>query len=179
MTADEETLVRFIRCLHQLRALVGEVVEKGYLRRSGAGKLSFVQLNLLKFLDSATPRSVGDVMRFMGTSFAAASKAMSRLKEKGLVRAAPNPADLRAQYVAMTAAGRTVVRRYEKVKRSKMRQLLEGSDPQLWCSTLEGIIRKLLRDQELPLDLCLQCGAYYSDECLVADRRCRVRSRRP
>ncbi len=159
-----------------LASLSREVLEKAYLRKSGAKDLSFLQLNLLKFFDAPHPRSIGDVMRFMGASFAAASKAVGRLKRKGLVRTSHNPGDMRAQFVALTSKGKSTIQRYERIKLDRLRKLLEGSDVNRWSSVLEEIVQKLISDREFPADLCMQCGVYYSDRCLVTDRRCRVRA---
>jgi DNA-binding MarR family transcriptional regulator len=175
----DETLIRFLRGCHLLSALSREVLEKGYLRRAGARGASFVQINLLKFMDQPGSRSVGDVMRFMGASFAAASKAVGRLKRKGWVRTGQHPGDLRAQIVAVTASGRSMVQKYERLKFERVSKLLAGLRPaqvQHYIQALEQIGSLLIRDKELPGDLCMQCGAYYSDRCLVPDRRCRVRA---
>lgn len=179
MARTEDPVARFLRGCHLISALSREVLEKGYLRRSGARGISFVQINLLKFIDGPRPRSVGDVMRFMGASFAAASKAVSRLKQKALVRVGRHPGDRRAQIVALTPAGRGIIQRYEKVKFDRVRRLVGGDRGAVgrWSSALEEVAFRLMGERELLSDLCLQCGAYYSDRCLVSDRRCRVKDR--
>lgn len=179
MIAKEDPLVRLLRSCHLLSTLTREVLEKGYLRSAGIAGVSFAQVNLLKFLDSPVPRSIGDVMRFSGASFPAASKMVARLKKKGLIRTGKNPADIRAQIVAITSSGRALIRRYEAEKFRRVRKLLRGlSAPDLVLLThpLEELIGRLLSEKRLLSDVCMQCGAYYSDTCLVPDRRCRVKA---
>lgn len=181
MPDREDPLARLLRGCHLLSALSREVLEKGYLEASGAKGVSFAQLNLLKFLDTPQPHAVGDVMRFMGASFPAASKAVGRLKAKGLIRTGRHPGDRRAQVVGLTQEGRSTIARYEKTKFERMRRLLAGTPPRelrRWIEALEAVVAALIREKALDGDLCLQCGAYYSDRCLVRDRRCRVRAPR-
>jgi len=162
-----EQLHRFLRDVHVLARLVQQVLETGYLSRSAPGGLTFDQLNVLKFLGRPGTSRVKDVSHFLNASYAAASKAVSRLEEKGLVRKTRIGSDRRSERVELNAKGRSIVRRYENLKARRVTALLEGSDIDGLSDGLERVIQLLLKERGVAGNPCLGCGAYYTPTCII------------
>jgi DNA-binding MarR family transcriptional regulator len=162
-----EDLERFLRNAHLAARLVEGVLERGYLERAAGGRVTFDQLNVLKFIARPARVRVKDVARFLNASGAAASKAVARLERKGLARTATDAADRRSGLVALTAGGRAVVRRYERYKQDRLRALLKGGSADRLARSLEEVVELLLRDRAAAGNPCLGCGAYYTKECIV------------
>ncbi len=163
-----EELKRFLRDSHVFARLVEQVLEAGYLRSAVQDSVTFDQLNVLKFL--ARPGSVPlvkDVARFLNASYAAASKAVGRLRKKGLAKTTRSSEDGRAELVEVTPLGAALVRKYERLKARRLEALLAGEDLPRISEALERAIALLLRERAVAGDPCMGCGAYYSDRCVV------------
>jgi DNA-binding MarR family transcriptional regulator len=164
MAADLE---RFLRSAHLAARLVEGVLERGYLERASGGRVTFDQLNVLKFIARSRPARVKGVARFLNASGAAASKAVARLERKGLARTAADAVDRRSGLVELTARGRAIIRSYERFKQGRMRALLKGRSADRLATSLEEVVEVLLRERPAAGNPCLGCGAYYARECVV------------
>lgn len=147
--------------------LVEQTLEEGYLRLAAGDRVTFGQLNILKFLARPGTFFIKDVARFLNASEAAASKAVDRLEARGWVTHRPHGADRRAEVLHVTARGRALIRRYEKLKSDRVRALLEGEDLEALSGGLERAIAVLMRERGAIGNPCLGCGAYYSPNCIV------------
>lgn len=163
----EPAAERFLRGAHLVARLVEQVLERGYLRSAAGARLTFDQLNLLKFLDRPGTRLVRDVAHFLNASNAAASKAVARLERKGLVRRRPLESDARAEELAVTPRGREVIGRYESFKARRIAALARAEDLAELAAGLERTVSLLLRERAVADNPCLGCGAYYSARCVV------------
>jgi DNA-binding MarR family transcriptional regulator len=159
-------LERFLRDAHIVARLVQQVLEEGYLRLAARDGVTFDQLNILKFLDRPGPVLVKHVAGFLSASYAAASKAVSRLVKKGVVRCTPYAGDRRAEVVQVTPKGRELIRKYERLKEERLRQVLRGESPERLAKGLEDVIALLMRERAVTGNPCLGCGAYYARECV-------------
>ncbi|MBI4564572.1 MAG: winged helix-turn-helix transcriptional regulator [Planctomycetes bacterium] len=162
-----ESHERFLRNAHILARLVEHVFERGYLRRASRDTITFGQLNILKFVARPGRSLVKDVARFLNASNAAASKAVSRLERKGLAKCTRYPGDRRAERVEATPRGLALIRKYERVKKSRLKTMLKGRMPDELSKDLERVIALLMRDRAFAGNPCLGCGAYYSRACMV------------
>ncbi len=162
-----EDLNRFLRDAHVLARLVEQVLEAGYLRVAADDAVTFDQLNILKFLLRPIPSLVKDVARFLNASYAAASKAVSRLEKKKLVRTSRYGPDGRAELLTVTARGRSLVRKYETIKARRLKTLLGDTDLKRMTLGLEEAIALLLRERAVAGNPCMGCGAYYAKQCIV------------
>jgi DNA-binding MarR family transcriptional regulator len=162
-----ESGLRLMRNSHVLARLVEQVLEEGYLRQACRAAVTFDQLNILKFLNTPGVKLVKDVARFLNASYAAASKAVSRLKRKGWVRTKTCGTDRRAEIVEVTGRGGALIRKYEALKAKRVSALLRGVDADRLSGSLEQLIAVLLRERARAGDPCLGCGAYYARQCVV------------
>jgi DNA-binding MarR family transcriptional regulator len=88
-----------------------------YMRRSGRDfkrfmddtGLSFSQLNVLMRLYHGGSHGVSGIGEQMGVSSAAASQALDRLVQLGLIERTEDPTDRRAKRLALTPKGRTLI----------------------------------------------------------------------
>lgn len=163
----EEPIYRFLRDIHVVARLVEQTLEEGYLKLAAGDRVTFGQLNILKFLARPGTFFIKDVARFLNASEAAASKAVSRLEARGWVTHRPHGADRRAEVLRVTARGRALVRRYEKLKAARVRALLEGENAEALAQGLERAIAVLMKERGAIGNPCLGCGAYYSSHCIV------------
>lgn len=157
---------RFLRNAHILARLVEHVLENGYLREATDDAVTFDQINIIKFLANRRISLVKDVAHFLNASYAAASKAVSRLSRKGMITTATSTADRRAEELTVTAKGKQMVTRYERLKAKRLDELLKNHDVGALSAGLEQTIAILSRDHQIAGDPCLGCGAYYSQECI-------------
>lgn len=160
-------LDRFLHHTHILARLVEQILERGYLREANGDKITFDQLNLLKFLTRPGPNLIGDVAHFLNASYAAASKAVTRLEKKGFVRSTVSRQDRRAQNVKVTARGRSMIRKYEEVKTRRLTALLRGENVEALSQGLENTISVLIRERDVAGNPCHGCGVYYGTKCIV------------
>lgn len=167
MARMKEDLQRFLRDAHILARLVEHVLEEGYLREATSDPVTFDQLNILKFLARPTRSLIKDVARFLNASYAAASKAVSRLTKKKLVRAVTWGEDRRAELLTVTAKGRALIAQYEKTKAQRLLELMRGENVGEIAAGLEKAIGVLIRERVVAGNPCLGCGAYYSRDCMV------------
>lgn len=144
-----------------------QLLEKGYLRSAAGGAVTFDQLNILKFLDRPGPTLGKDIARFLNASYAAASKAVSRLERKKLVATVTDSRDRRAQIVSVTAKGQALIRAYERLKRRRLAALFPNGEMEGLTQDLERGIAVLLRERSVVGNLCLGCGAYDASACVV------------
>lgn len=163
------TLERFLRNSHIFARLVEQLLEKGYLQSAAGGAVTFDQLNILKFLDRPGPSLGKDIARFLNASYAAASKAVSRLERKKLVVTETDARDRRAQIVSVTAKGRALIRAYERLKRRRLATLFHNGEMESLTEDLERGIAILLRERGVVGNPCLGCGAYYANACVVRE----------
>lgn len=163
----EEPIYRFLRDIHVVARLVEQTLEEGYLKLAAGDRVTFGQLNILKFLARPGTFFIKDVARFLNASEAAASKAVSRLEARGWVTHRPHGADRRAEVLRVTARGRALIRHYEKLKAARVRALLEGENVEALAQGLERAIAVLMKERGAIGNPCLGCGAYYSSHCIV------------
>ncbi len=167
MREMEDASTRFLRDAHILARLVEQIFERGYLRQVAGPRLTFDQLNVLKFLNRPGLRLVRDVSHFLNASYAAASKAVTRLERKGLVTRSNHPHDRRAERLDVTPKGKHVIGRYEELKKARLRELARDEDLDGLSKALETVIALLMRERSSAGNPCLGCGAYYARECVV------------
>jgi DNA-binding MarR family transcriptional regulator len=174
-------LERFLRDAHIFARLVEQILEAGYLEKASGDRLTFGQLNILKFLARPGRKLIKDVAGFLNASYAAASKAVSRLEKKKLVRTRTWGEDARAELVEVTAKGHQLIEGYERYKAGRLETSLKGEDLELAARGLEQAIGFLMRDRDVAGNPCLACGVYYSKSCVsrLFGARCPMESCAP
>lgn len=171
--ADRDTaelIQEFLGSTHIFSSAVSDVVEERVLAEVAGKRLTFPQFKLLRLVAMTDAHSIGDVASFLGVSNAAASKAVHKLVRRRLLRRAEGKADRRAIQLSLTDRARRVVEAYEKARNKKMARLFQEFPPAELRRTAELLDRlsaSLVDHGADAGEICLQCGIYFRDRCLV------------
>jgi len=170
-TRDTSALIQeFLGSAHIFSSTVSDLVEERVLRDVVGGRLTFPQFTVLRLVAMTDAHSIGDVASFLGVSNAAASKAVDRLVRRRLLRRAARKADRRAIQLSLTDHGRRVVEVYEEARTKKMAGLFRrfpAAELQRAAELLDRLSASLVDHGADAEEICLQCGIYFRDRCLV------------
>jgi DNA-binding MarR family transcriptional regulator len=134
--------------------------------------LTLSQLKILKLLDIAGTRNIGDVAAFLGVSNAAASKTVDRLVRRRYLRRIEARLDRRSSELSLAGAGRKLLRTYENTRAKRLAQIfgdLDVEELQLTSGLLERLTKGIVTHAANPDQVCLQCGIYLRKRCLVRE----------
>ncbi|MFO7768134.1 MAG: MarR family transcriptional regulator [bacterium] len=162
--------LRLLRSSHIFSAVVREVLEENLIRDTTNLPLTLSQFHLLKLLSIDGQHQVGEVADFLGMSPPAASKNIEKLVRLGLLDRKRSEGDRRALLLSVTSRGRRLVIRYEELKAARLYPLLDQFAPQdieALAHLLERFILALCGLDTLSDGVCLRCGAYLQDDCVV------------
>lgn len=183
---DSEEKIALIRQVmgasHVYCSAVGELLERT-LAESTDEPLALSQVKLLLLIGRPGQRfKVTDVADFLGVTNAAASRAIDRLVQRGLVDRSISQEDRRAVDLSLTTAGRELLDSFTEARTTELRRLL-GSYPDAKLRTVAMLLDEL---SVLLLDLdsaaeerCLRCGIHFRTGCVLRDvlgRECAVSS---
>ncbi len=145
------------------------VVEENLLREV-APQVTLSQFKLLKMVAMTDSQTLGDVAAFLGVSDPAASKAVDKLVGRGLLVRREGSKDRRAIELSLTEASRRLLVAYEGEKNRKLAKVFRKFSPRDLSRASEvldrlsaGIVDHTAKAEEI----CLQCGIYYREKCLV------------
>ena len=165
-----ELINDFLGSTHLFASAVGDVVEKELLGEVAGSKLTFSQFKLLKLVALADAHTIGDVAAFLGVSNAAASKAVDTLVRGGLLSRTEAKADRRAVQLSLTEPSRRLLAAYDKAKNRKLAKVFRQFSPAELRRTAELLDRLsagIVDHHAGPEQICLQCGIYFREKCLV------------
>jgi DNA-binding MarR family transcriptional regulator len=160
----------FLGSTHVFASAVEEVVEKRLLEEIAGRHLTLSQFKLLKMVALTDARTISDVALFLGVSNAAASKAVDKLVRRKLLRRAEGQPDRREIRLSLTESSRRLLAAYDEKKERKLAQLFRGfPDDELrrTARLLDRLSAGLVDHHAGPEEVCLQCGIYFRDHCLV------------
>ena len=162
----------FVGSAHVFALAVSHVKEEG-LRREVLGKrLSSSQLKLLRLVSQFDDQTVNDVAAFLGLTSAAAGKAVDRLVRRGLLRRTQAEVGQRASQLALTAAGRRLLKDHQTARTRKLEKIFrQVPTAQLRQSTqlLDRLAACVVSHSASPQQLCLECSAYLRQRCLLQE----------
>jgi DNA-binding MarR family transcriptional regulator len=167
----EPVTTRISRDLHILAALTRRILESG-VPDAGREGVSFTQVSILKWIESAGPRRAQDVARFLSASAPAATQIIARLRKGGLIRSRRSVKDGRAEDLFLTPRARAIIRRHDALMVRRLRKVSAGvPEARLRAMSmgLESAIGMLLADHEPVEDMCLHCGALESPGCVMRE----------
>lgn len=157
---------------------VKDVIEEALLRETAGDRITHAQFKLLKLVANTDAHSVGEVAAFLGISNAAASKAVDKLVRRNLLVRAEGATDRRATELSLTRRSRRLLAAYDQARERKLAKAFREFSPEALQQSMEildrlsaGIINHTAKSEEV----CLQCGIYFREKCLVRDlvgRRC-------
>ena len=93
-------------------------------------ELSTTQINALYYLLASPQASINSVANHFGFTKAAASQAIDRLVERGLVNRQVDPADRRGKRLCLTDSGEEKVAQASQVRRAWLHDLIDGFTPE-------------------------------------------------
>ena len=168
---DPSDLIQeFLGSVRVFSQTVRIVVEEPLLWEMAGGRLSFPQYKLLRLVAGASGRSIGEVATILGISNAAASKGVDKLVRRRFLRRAEGKLDRRAMHLSLTEQGRRAVKTYEDARDEKMLGIFEATPVaglRRAVALLDRLSGSLVDHGADPEELCLQCGIYFPDKCLV------------
>ena len=157
---------------------VREIVERKLLAETVRAELTLSQFRLLKMVAMTDAQTIGDVARFLGVSNAAASKAVDKLVRRKLLRRTEAEADRREIRLALTDASRKILEAYDVKRDAKLEAVFKDFSTQeleRCADLLDRLSAGIVDHGSNPEELCLQCGIYYRQKCVVrklANRNC-------
>jgi DNA-binding MarR family transcriptional regulator len=170
--ATRKDLVRqLVGSVQILSSAVDELLQS-QIRDVVGTDLTLSQIHLLKLVDATDPPRIGSVAEFLGVSNAAASKAVDRLVRRKLIRRREVPADRRAFRLSLSAAGKRVLSRFEKAREKALQGAfarVSGRALEATAKTLDQMSVRVVDQYEEPGDVCLRCGIFYRDSCVIRE----------
>ncbi len=170
-TPNASALIRdFLGSAHVFSATVREVVEERLLREIAGDRITFPQYRLLRLVSLANAHNLRDVARFLGVSEAAASKAVDKLVRGGLLRRAEDTQDRRSIHLSLTSDGQRLVVAYQVAQRVRLSSVFRrfpAAELRKTANLLDRVSATLMDHGAAPDELCLRCGIYVRDRCLV------------
>jgi DNA-binding MarR family transcriptional regulator len=160
----------FLGSAHIFASAVNEVVEKRLLQELAGKQLSLSQFKLLKMVALTGAQTITDVGLFLGVSNAAASKAVDKLVRRKLLRRAEGQPDRREIRLSLTESSRRLLLAYEARKERKLARIFRqysAKDLRRAATLLDRLSAGLVNHHAHPEEICLQCGIYFRDRCLV------------
>lgn len=160
----------FLGSAHVFASTVRSVVEERLLGSIVGGRLTFPQYKLLRLVARTDGHSIGEVASFLGVTNAAASKAVDKLVRRRFIRRAESKPDRRAMHLSLTDQGRHVVESYEDLRNQRVAVIFQefpADELRKAADLLDRLSVSLVGHGASPDDMCLQCGIYFRDKCLV------------
>lgn len=167
-----EIINEFLGSAQVFASAVKDVVEEKLIGEIASRRLTFSQFKLLKLVSLTDGHTLGDVAAFLGVSNAAASKAVDKLVRQGLVVRSEGEKDRRAIHLSLTKQSRRLLRAYEtaKVRRlAKAFRQLSARDLRRTMELLDRLSAGIIDHTTKAEELCLQCGIYYRQQCLMRE----------
>jgi DNA-binding MarR family transcriptional regulator len=183
---DKERKIELIRQVmgasHIFCTSVAELLERT-LSESTAEQLAMSQVKLMLLISRPGQRfKVTDVAEFLGVTNAAASRAIDRLVQRGMVDRQVSREDRRAVDLSLTPAAEELLERFTEARNRELLRLL-GHHPeeklQRAAELLDELSVLLLDPATDAGERCLRCGIHFRAGCVVRDvlgRECVVGS---
>jgi DNA-binding MarR family transcriptional regulator len=160
----------FLGSTHIFASAVEEVVERRLLDEIAGRHLTLSQFKLLRMVALTDAHTISDVALFMGVSNAAASKSVDKLVRRKLLRRAEGQPDRREIRLSLTESSRRLLAAYEEKKERKLAQVFRGfpnDELRRTARLLDRLSAGLVDHHTGPEEVCLQCGIYFRDKCVV------------
>jgi DNA-binding MarR family transcriptional regulator len=160
----------FLGSAHVFASAIADIIEQRLLEKAADGQVTASQMKLLKLVAMTDSYTLGDVASFLRVSNAAASKAVDRLVRRGLLRRTEDQKDRRVMHLRLTQAGLRLFTAYESARQRKLQSVFVQFPPEELRRTSELLDRlsaDIVDHTSNPQELCLKCGIYFREHCLV------------
>jgi DNA-binding MarR family transcriptional regulator len=171
--ATQQDLVEideFLGSAHVFASAIREIIEQRLLDQAAGGQLTVTQANILKLAAMTDRYKLGDVASFLDVSNAAASKAVDRLVRRNLLQRTEDEKDRRSIRLSLTPAGHGLLAAYEAARRQKLERIFcqfPREEIRHAAELLDRISADVIDHTADPEELCLKCGIYFREKCLV------------
>ena len=152
---------------------VRDVMEEKLLHQVAGKQASLPQLKLLTLVARTDTHTIGDVAAFLGVSKAAAGQTVEKLVRRRWLRRTVEKTDRRSAKVSLTESGRRLLAEYESSRNQKLAKVFRGfSDKELrhMADLLDRVSAEIVNHSVKPEEICLQCGIYFRERCLLRNR---------
>lgn len=171
MTGDKLKLVRRVMGSSQIFCSTVNDMLEAALTAVGDSTLALSQLELMALIArSDSGFKVSDVAEFMGVTNAAASRAIDRLVQRGLVDRAVAPRDRRAVELSLTPEGQDLLDRVMQASDRKLMEALGDYPAERLMEAsqlLESFAIRLLEADNGSERTCLRCGVHFREGCAM------------
>jgi DNA-binding MarR family transcriptional regulator len=180
----EELIEDFLGTTHVFALALNSVLEQRLLRDAAEGQLTSPQIKFLRLVSQQDAQTVGDVAGLLGVSDAAASKLVDRLVKRGLVRRKESVADRRASELVLTDEGERLLTKYESERARSLEEIFREFPPEELrqaAGVLDRLVASIVQLSADPEKVCLQCGVYFKQRCLLKEvvrRDCQYRQKK-
>lgn len=175
-----ERIQQVMGASHLFCTTVNELLERT-LEEASEERLVLSQVKLLLLIARPGQRfKVTDVADFLGVTNAAASRAIDRLVQRGLIDRSVSPEDRRAVDLALTDASRKLLDEFTRIRNRELLRVL-GDFPhdklEQAAELLDELSVRLAELETEEEERCLRCGIHFRNGCVmrdVLDRECVV-----
>ncbi len=160
----------FLGSAHVFASAVEDVIERRLLDEVAGKSLTLSQFRLLKLVAVTDAHTISDVGMFLGVSNAAASKAVDKLVRRKLLRRKEGQPDRREICLSLTEASKRLLSAYDQKKNRKLGEVFEGfavEELKRTANLLDRLSAGLVDHHSHDGEVCLQCGIYFRNQCLV------------
>jgi len=160
----------FLGSTHVFTSAVEEILERGILEEIAGKRLTLSQFKLLRMVALTDARTISDVALFLGVSNAAASKAVDKLVRRKLLRRTEGQPDRREICLSLTESSRRLLAAYDEKKDRKLAEVFRGfpnDELRRAARLLDRLSAGLVDHHSSPDEVCLQCGIYFREKCVV------------
>ena len=175
-----ERIQQVMGASHVFCTTVNELLERT-LEAAGAERLVLSQVKLLLLIGRPGEQlKVTDVAEFLGVTNAAASRAVDRLVQRGLVDRSVSRDDRRAVDLSLTDASRALLAEFNRLRNRELLRVLGDFPREKLEQAVELLDELSVRLAELETngeERCLRCGIHFRNGCVmrdVLDRECAV-----
>jgi DNA-binding MarR family transcriptional regulator len=160
----------FLGSAHVFATAVRDVMEEKLLHQVAGKRASLPQLKLLTLVAGTDTHTIGDVAAFLGVSKAAAGQTVEKLVRRRWLRRTVEKTDRRTAKLWLTESGRRLLAEYESARNEKLARVFRGfPDKELrrMADLLDRISTEIVNHTTKPEEICLQCGIYFRERCLL------------
>jgi DNA-binding MarR family transcriptional regulator len=172
----EEARIKLIQQVmgasHIFCTTVNELLERALSESSGE-QLVLSQVKLLLLVGRPGQRfKVTDVADFLGVTNAAASRAIDRLVQRGLIDRTVSKEDRRAVDLRLTPESEALLEKFEEVRNRELLKVLgdfPADDLRAAVSLLDALSVRLAGLEPGDRKSCLRCGVHFRQCCVMRD----------
>ncbi len=160
-----------LRHFHVFSHAIQSVLQNSVAASVSGGTLSFRQVSLLVLISSKGGHLVGDIVHFLGVSYAAASQTVDKLVKMNLLTLESDPRDRRVKRISVTEKGARIAHQFQEEQNRRIQHLMSQYDPETLKRLSDGLADMatilMTAQNEKDQPVCLQCGIFDVHGCVL------------